>query len=66
MHFPLIPIEFYINQTNKSREHELTVYMEDREYILNIAKVNGFEIVKIINMKDCGYHYQYLYILRLQ
>ena len=40
--------------------------MEDREDILNIAKVNGFEIVKIINMKDCGYHYQYLYILRLQ
>ena len=58
--------KFTNNQTNKTREHELTLYMEDREAILNIAKVNGFEIVKIINMKDCGYHYQYLYILRLQ
>ena len=58
--------KFTNNQTNKTREHELTLYMEDREDILNIAKVNGFEIVKIINMKDCGYHYQYLYILRLQ
>ena len=39
--------------------------MEDRETILNRAKVNGFEIVKIIDMKDCGYDYQYLYVLRL-
>ena len=57
--------KFTNHNTNKTRENELELYMEDRESILNIAKVNGFEIVKIINMKECGYDYQYLYILRL-
>ena len=51
--------------TNKTREHELKLYMEDRETILKIAKINGFEISKIIDMKECGYDYQYLYVLRL-
>ena len=57
--------KFTNHNTNKTREHELQLYMEDRETILNIAKVNGFEIVKIIDMKECGYNYQYLYVLRL-
>jgi len=48
--------------TNKVRINEHTLYMDTIYTILNIARSVGFIIHSKLDMIDCGYDYQYLYI----
>jgi len=53
-------------KNNKVRENQHELYMDDRENIISYAKASGFNLVKVIDMKRCGYDYQYLYVLQKQ
>lgn len=48
--------------TNNVRINEHKLYMETISSILNMARSVGFIINSKIDMIDCGYDYQYLYI----
>jgi hypothetical protein len=46
------------------RKHEQKLYMEDTESILTIAQNSGFIFQGKIDMVNCAYEYQYLYIFQ--
>jgi len=48
--------------TNNVRVNEHTLYMETIYSILNMARSVGFIIHSKIDMIECGYDYQYLYV----
>jgi SAM-dependent methyltransferase len=50
-------------RTNNIRIHKHTLYMNPIAEILAIAKTAGFIIKERIDMAQCGYEYQYLYVL---
>jgi len=58
-------IEKFTNTTNgKVRKNELNLYMSSQNQILSMAKDSGFILTKKYNMNDCGYDYNYLYVLQ--
>jgi SAM-dependent methyltransferase len=48
----------------KSRKNEHVMYMESQESILREATDVGFILETKIDLKQCAYDYQYLYVLR--
>jgi SAM-dependent methyltransferase len=50
-------------RTNNMRIHKHTLYMNPINEILAIAKTVGYIIQERIDMAQCGYEYQYLYVL---
>ena len=55
---------FKNDKTGAVRKNELTLYMEPQSKILSMAKDAGFILVAQIDMKECQYDNQYLYILQ--
>lgn len=49
---------------NRVRKQEHTLYMEDLEYILQIAQESGFIIFGKIDLIQVQYEYQYVYIFQ--
>jgi len=61
----VLMVETFKNMKNgdvKKNEHQL--YMSSQQEVLNIAKSVGFIIVSKINLVECQYDYQYIYILQ--
>ena len=57
--------EKFKNRKNGSvRKHELTLYMQDHNTILQIAKESGFIVQGKADMIECSYDNQSLYILK--
>lgn len=48
----------------KIRVNEHTLYMDSQRNILSIAKDAGFIMLKKINLLQCNFDDQYLYILQ--
>lgn len=57
----------YLKETfsnnNDIRVQEHTLYMDTHENIINLSKNIGFNVKEILDMKEIGYDYQYIYIL---
>ena len=51
-------------EDGKSRKNEHIMYMESQESILREATDAGFIMKSKIDLKQCAYDYQYLYVLR--
>lgn len=47
----------------KTRKHEHKLYMDSEDDIINMAQETGFLIQGKIDLVNCAYEYQYLYIL---
>jgi SAM-dependent methyltransferase len=47
----------------KTRKHEHTLYMSSENDIINMAQNTGFLIQGKIDLVNCAYEYQYMYIL---
>jgi SAM-dependent methyltransferase len=54
---------FKDTQTNNMRVNKHTMYMDTIPKILSIVKQTGFIIKDRIDMMECAYDYQYLYVL---
>ena len=46
------------------RENNHLLYMDTQKYILGLAKSAGFALIGKVDMVNCMYEYQYLYILQ--
>jgi SAM-dependent methyltransferase len=56
-------IEKFKNDSDgKVRKHELTMYMTDMDDIVNEAQMSGFILHQKIDLVQCQYEYQYLYV----
>ena len=56
-------IEKFKNDSDgKVRKNELTLYMPDIQQITDIAQASGFTIEAKIDLLQCQYEYQYLYV----
>ncbi len=56
-------IEKFKNDSDgKVRKNELTLYMPDIQQITDMAQASGFTIEAKIDLLQCQYEYQYLYI----
>jgi SAM-dependent methyltransferase len=55
--------EKFMFKDGKTRENEHTLYMEEKDVIIDQAKQAGFIVKGKIHMHKCGYENQYLYIL---
>jgi SAM-dependent methyltransferase len=55
--------KFKSKENGKSRKNEHIMYMESQDSILNDAQDVGFILDAQIDMMQCAYDYQYLYIL---
>ena len=55
--------KFKDDDTGKTRKQEHTLYMETQESILHQAKDAGFILQGKIDLMQCSYENQYLYIL---
>ena len=56
--------EKFIFNDNKTRINKHTLYFDTQKVILDIAKSVGFIVIKKLDMKECLYNYQYVYILQ--
>ena len=55
--------EKFIKKDNSSvRKHEHKLYIEDKEVTARIAQDVGFIIQGVVNLVNCGYDNQYLYV----
>ena len=54
--------KFKNDKDGKIRKHEHTMYMPDLKEIVDEAQANGFIIQAIVDLVQCQYEYQYLYI----
>lgn len=54
---------FIDDKTKKIRKNTHTLYMEDQDKILKIAKDRGFSIEKKLDLTPIQYEHQYLYVL---
>ena len=55
--------KFKFNDSGRVRTNEHVMYMEDLTDILTVAQNEGFIIDGKIDLVNCGYDNQYLYIL---
>ena len=55
---------FIDDSTRHIRKNEHRLYMEDQKTILGMAKKVGFLLQGRIDMVNCAYEYQYIYILQ--
>jgi ubiquinone/menaquinone biosynthesis C-methylase UbiE len=55
--------EFKSDKDNKVRKNEHIIFMETQKHILGLAKSIGFILKGKVDMVQCMYEYQYLYIL---
>ena len=55
--------ETFKDDTNKVRINKHTLYMTTISDILTISKESGFIVKEKIDMIECAYDYQYLYVL---
>ena len=56
--------KFISDKSGNVRENQHTFYMEKQKDILALAKSVGFILQGKIDMKGCGFKYQYLYVLK--
>jgi SAM-dependent methyltransferase len=56
--------EKFTFKDGKVRENHHTLYMETQPKILSYAKAIGFIMIKKINLYECDYKNQYLYVLQ--
>lgn len=56
--------KFISDKSKNVRENQHTFYMEKQKDILALAKSVGFILQGKIDMKGCGFKYQYLYVLK--
>ena len=54
--------KFKNDKDGKVRKNEHTLYMEDMQEIVNMAKNAGFILESTVDLVQCQYEYQYLYI----
>jgi SAM-dependent methyltransferase len=52
------------NQPNKTRKHEHVLYMEPIPQSIQHAKDTGFIVLGLIDLVNCQYEYQYVYIFQ--
>lgn len=52
------------NNSQKVRENEHVLYMENQKTILRTAQNSGFFLEAKYHMAECEYDYQYIYVLR--
>jgi len=55
-------VEKFKNDNGKTRKHEHTFYMPPIEDIINQAQAAGFIVESKIDLIQCQYEYQYLYV----
>ena len=57
--------ETFINNDNNSvRNNEHILHMNSQSEILGYAKKARFDLIEVIDMKKCDFHFQYLYVLQ--
>ena len=56
--------KFKSDKSGHVRQNQHTMYMEKQKEILALAKSAGFILQGKIDMKGCGFKYQYLYVLK--
>ena len=56
--------KFKSDKSGHVRQNQHTMYMEKQKDILAMAKSVGFILQGKIDMKGCGFKYQYLYVLK--
>jgi len=54
--------KFKNNNNDKIRKHEHTLYMSDKDKIIEQAQSTGFILEGQIDLIHCQYEYQYLYV----
>ena len=53
-----------IRMNGTVRQNEHTLYIDNERDVVNIARKYGFALIKKIDMKECNYNYQYLYVFQ--